>query len=179
MEEHHHSDEYLDLVDEDDQVIGRKLRSEIYAEGLSNFRVINAFIVNTKGELWIPRRALTKRIYPLCLDMSVGGHVESGEIYDQAFARETKEEVNLEIAKVPWRFLGKLTPRQDKVSAYMHVYEIQWNATPLYSLDDFVEDFWLTPRALLDRIAAGDRAKSDLPKLVKRFYLEKKSASSL
>src|SRR3989338_5802009 len=145
MEEHHHSDEYLDLVDEDDQVIGRKLRSEVYAEGLSNFRVINAFIVNTKGELWIPRRALGKRLYPLCLDMSVGGHVESGETYDEAFARETKEEVNLDVFKIPWRFLAKLTPQQDIVSAYMHVYEIRQDETPRYNLGDFVEHFWLTP----------------------------------
>lgn len=164
------SDEYLDLVDEDDQVIGRELRSEIYAEGLSNFRVINAFIVNAKGEFWIPRRSLTKRLFPLCLDMSVGGHVESGETYDQAFARETKEEVNLDVAKVPWRFLAKLTPRQDKVSAYMHVYEIRRDETPRYSLDDFMEHYWFAPQDLLARIAAGECAKSDLPKLVKAFY---------
>jgi len=44
-------DEYLDLVNENDEVIGRKLRSEIYAEHLSNFRVVNAFVVNSKGEL--------------------------------------------------------------------------------------------------------------------------------
>lgn len=166
----HTSDEYLDLVDENDQVIGRELRSEVYAEGLSNFRVINAFIVNSKGELWIPRRALTKRPFPLCLDMSVGGHVESGETYMQAFARETKEEVNLDIAKVPWRFLGKLAPSALGVSAYMHVYEIRWDETPRYSLDDFVENFWLKPKDLLARISAGDCAKSDLSKVVKRFY---------
>lgn len=166
----HALDEYLDLVDEDDQVIGKKLRSEVYAEGLSNFRVINAFIVNSKRELWIPRRALTKRLFPLCLDMSVGGHVESGETYDKAFARETKEEVNLDTAKIPWRFLAKLTPQKDRVSAYMHVYEIRWNETPRYSLDDFVEHFWLAPQDLLARYASGECAKNDLPKLVKAFY---------
>lgn len=66
-------DEYLDLVDPDDKVIGRKKRSEIYAEHNTNFRVVNLFIVNSKGEIWFPRRTEHKRIFPLCLDMSMGG----------------------------------------------------------------------------------------------------------
>ena len=50
-------DEYLDLVDEKDNVIGKKKRSEVYKLNLSNFRVVNLFIRNKKGQLWIPRRA--------------------------------------------------------------------------------------------------------------------------
>jgi len=75
-------DEFLDLVDEDDNVIGQKKRSEVYAEHFSNFRVVNAFVINSKGEILIPRRTADKRIFPLCLDMSMGGHVESGESYE-------------------------------------------------------------------------------------------------
>ena len=76
------SDEFLDLVDENDNVIGQKRWSEVYAEHFSNFRVVNAFVINSKGEIWIPRRSAHKRIFPLCLDMSMGGHVESGESYE-------------------------------------------------------------------------------------------------
>ncbi len=35
----HSIDEYLDLVDENDQVVDKKKRSEVYAEHLSNFLV--------------------------------------------------------------------------------------------------------------------------------------------
>lgn len=45
----HMMDENLDLVDENDNVIGQKKRSEIYAENFSNFRVINVFIINSQG----------------------------------------------------------------------------------------------------------------------------------
>ena len=57
-------DEYLDLVNIQDEIIGKKSRSIVYAEGLSNFRVVNAFLVNTQGQLWIPRRSLNKRLFP-------------------------------------------------------------------------------------------------------------------
>lgn len=163
-------DEYLDLVDLEDTVIGRKLRSEVYQENLSNFRVVNVFVVNSNGEIWVPRRAANKQIFPLCLDMSVGGHVESGESYMEAFKRETSEELNIDIDKVTFRLLGKLTPELDGVSAFMQVYEIALNETPHYNPDDFIEYFWLTPAEILRRIHEGENAKDDLPKLVKKFY---------
>ena len=80
-------DEMLDLVDENDCVIGTARRSEVYAKELRNIRVVNAFVINSKGELWIPRRTAHKRSYPSCLDMSMGGHVESGETYEEAVSK--------------------------------------------------------------------------------------------
>lgn len=65
------------------------------AKGLSNFRVVNAFLVNPEGKLWIPKRTSDKRIFPDCLDVSMGGHVESGESYEQALERELAEELNI------------------------------------------------------------------------------------
>lgn len=73
-------DEYLDLVSDDDDFVDKKLRSEVYEEGLRNFRVVNAFLVNSAGKIWTPRRSPSKSIFPLCLDVSVGGHVGSGGI---------------------------------------------------------------------------------------------------
>lgn len=163
-------DECLDLVDQNDAVIGQKKRSEIYAEHLSNFRVVNAFIINSKGELWIPRRTAHKKVFPLCLDMSVGGHVESGETYDETFKRETQEELNFDTDKYQVRLLGHLTPQKDGVSAFMNVYEIKMDETPDYNTEDFFEYLWLTPKALLERTISGEKVKSDLPKLVKIFY---------
>lgn len=163
-------DEYLDLVNEHDEVIGKKLRSEVYAEHLSNFRVINAFVINTNGKLWIPRRAKDKRIFPLCLDMSVGGHVESGETYNQTFKRETREELNLDIDMVKHTLLGHLTPKNHGVSAFMNVYEIQMEESPDYNKNDFVEYFWLTPAEFFKKLTEGEKTKGDLPILIETFY---------
>ncbi|MFZ2555463.1 MAG: NUDIX domain-containing protein [Minisyncoccia bacterium] len=163
-------DEYLDLVDENDQVIGKKLRSEVYAEGLSNFRVVNAFLVNSEGKLWILMRGPHKRIFPSCLDMSMGGHVESGEDYDTSFKRELIEELRIDAGKTPWKLLGHLTPNKDHVSAFMNVYEIKTDEAPQFNTDDFTEYFWLTPKELIEKMGSGTGAKGDLSKLVKKFY---------
>lgn len=148
-------EEYLDLVDENDVVIDKKKRSDVYAEGLSNFRVVNVFIKNSKGELWIPRRAANKRIFPLALDMSMGGHVDSGETYDEAFRRETEEELRMDMRQIPYRLLGHLTPHHDDVAAFMNVYEITMDDVPPYDPNEFTEWFWLTPGEVIKRIKNG------------------------
>ncbi len=159
-------DEILDLVDENDVVVGKKKRSEIYLRGLSNFRVINAFVVNKEGKIWIPRRSARKKLFPMSLDFSIGGHVESGETYEQAFGREAAEELNLDTAKVEWSVLGILQPHVHNVSAFMKVFEIKMNETPLYNKNDFIEYFWLSPIEFFEKLKNGDKSKDDLPKLI-------------
>ncbi|HLC86425.1 MAG TPA: NUDIX domain-containing protein [Candidatus Nanoarchaeia archaeon] len=165
------TDGLLDLIDDNEQVIDTKPRSEVYKHGLNNFQVINVFVKNSEGKLWIPRRGPNKRIFPLCLDVSVGGHVESGESYYEAFKRETKEEIDVDIITNGFTYLGHLTPQQYGVSAYMEVYEIKLDEVKNYNKDDFVEYYWLYPKEVIERLTNGDKAKDDLPKLVKHFYL--------
>ena len=92
-------DELLDLVDSQDKVVGHVLRSKMWENRISNVRVVNAFLMNEKNELWIPKRTAHKKIFPSCLDFSVGGFVMSGETYQQAFERETQEELNDALVK--------------------------------------------------------------------------------
>lgn len=167
-------DEILDLVSQDDIIIGQLPRSEVYAQNLSNFRVVNAFVINSQGQLWIPRRTKTKRIFPLCLDTSMGGHVESGETYQQAFERELYEELNLDTKNIAYEMIGKLTPHEHKTSAFMQVYLIHLEDTPKYNSKDFCEYFWLTPQECLDKLSAGDTSKNDLPKIIRQLLVHSK-----
>lgn len=160
------ADELLDIVDENDQVVGQEYRSEIYKKRQNNFRVINAFLVNDKHEVWIPRRLATKKLYPLCLDASVGGHVMAGEGYQEAFVRELAEELNIDASCVKHQFCAKLTPGQHGVSAYMQVYLISTNESPCFNPNDFDSAAWYDIEELQKILNAGEPSKSDLPILI-------------
>ena len=162
-------DEVLDLVNEHDEVIGQVSRSEAWA-GRLPVRVVNAFVRNSHGELWFPRRTADKRHFPGFLDMSVGGHVESGEDYLTCFRRETHEELNWDIDALDWREIAAFSPFDTPLSCCMRVYEIRSETAPDYNRADFSEAFWLTPRQFLARVAGGEAVKGDLTELVRRCY---------
>lgn len=166
------TEEILDIVSENDEVISAMPRSLVYERKISAFRAINAFIVNSHGQLWIPRRHPSKKLFPLALDMSVGGHVSSGETYEESFIRETAEEVNIHLNPGDFSVIGRLTPHTHGTSAFMYVYIIKSDETPNYNPNDFVESYWLHPDELLERIENGDASKDDLPIVVRALKAE-------
>jgi isopentenyldiphosphate isomerase len=167
----HPTDERIWLVTKNDEPIGEGWQPRDSKKNWQNFRVVNAFVKNKEGKFWIPRRGPHKRIFPNCLDMSMGGHVDWPETYEQAFERETLEELNVDVRTVRSHELGYLTPAvHPALSACMKVWEIEMEIAPMYNPDDFTESFWLTPQEFHDRIVKGDKAKGDLAVLIKLFY---------
>jgi isopentenyldiphosphate isomerase len=84
----------LDIVNDNDQVIGKASRDYIHKNVLMHRGVI-VWVVNSKGELAVEKRATHRLYFPGYYDVSVGGQVESGESYEAAAERELKEELGL------------------------------------------------------------------------------------
>ena len=165
------SDELLDIVNEADEVVGQRLRSEIYSDKSRNFRVVNLFIRNDKGALWIPLRSPRKRLFPLAFDASMGGHVAAGESYQQALERELMEELRIDSGLLEPKEIGRMTPHEHGVSAFMKVFLIESNDVPDYNRDDFISFSWLMPDELLQQIHGGVTCKDDLPRMVEHLFL--------
>lgn len=166
-----HPEEMLDLVDENDTIIGSTTRKEVYAQGLQNYRVVHAFIINSEGKLWIPRRSASKKLYPNGLDYSIAGHVESGETYDEALVKEAREEVNLDLEKIPYKEVARFNPHTNNVHCFQRVYEIVSDTAPEYNRDDFSGYEWLTPKEMRERHEAGELMKSDILEALRVCYL--------
>lgn len=90
----HRDEEWVDVVDDDDRVVDRATRAEMRRRNLPH-RAVYVFVRNSRGELFVHRRTLTKDIYPGYCDVSVGGVVAAGEDYDAAAARELAEELGV------------------------------------------------------------------------------------
>jgi isopentenyldiphosphate isomerase len=134
-------------------------------------RVINAFVKNSNGQLWIPRRTAQKKLFPNALDVSVGGYVMTDETYLEAFFLEAREELRLEVEQLPCCEVGYFSPLETGLSAFMRVFEIRFERVPDFNREDFSQGFWLSPAELEVRILAGEKVKDDLLELVRRVYL--------
>lgn len=89
------NEEIFPLVDEEGNVIGQALRSECHNGSKVLHPVIHLHVFNSKGELFLQYRSKMKDIQPDKWDSSVGGHIDLGELPEEAAHREAREEIGL------------------------------------------------------------------------------------
>lgn len=116
------------IVDKNDNVVGLKEWENLKNEDI--YRVSALWVENSKGEVLLARRALTKSHSPGKWGPAVAGTVENKETYDSNIIKEAEEELglkNLEFLKGP----------KIKISG-KHNYFLQWY---LLKIDKSLEDF--------------------------------------
>ena len=86
--------ELICWVDEQDRLLGHLVRSDLRQRGLIG-RCTFIFLFNSKGELCVHRRTLSKALYPGFWDTAAGGMVAAGESYADSAARELEEELGV------------------------------------------------------------------------------------
>ena len=129
--------EMLEIVDENDNVIGTAPRSEIHAKGLLH-REVNVMFITPKGDLIFQRRSKTKDVYPDLLDAAAGGHVDTGHSYDHTAFKETQEETGLTIQPEELHFITKL--RVDEPDTVKNVRNCAFRAIYGYVFDGSLDE---------------------------------------
>ncbi|MBU0471543.1 MAG: NUDIX domain-containing protein [Nanoarchaeota archaeon] len=87
------------VVDDEDNIIGYKLREDVDAENL-RYRITSLWITNSKGEFLLARRTHTKSHNPRMWGPAVAGTVDEGESYEDNIIKEAEEELGLKNIKI-------------------------------------------------------------------------------
>lgn len=112
--------EIFPIVDSTGKVIGKASRAECHSGSFLLHPVVHLHLINSRGELYLQRRALSKDIQPGKWDTSVGGHVDYGETIEQALLREASEELG--ISNFTPVFMHQYTFTSDVESELVHSY---------------------------------------------------------
>lgn len=111
----------FDVVNERDEVTDRQPRSKVHRLGLLH-RAVHVLVFNSRGQIFLQKRALRKDRQPGLWDSSTSGHVNSGEEYDAAALRELHEEIGLRPDPPPRR-LFKIAACPETDHEFVWVYQ--------------------------------------------------------
>ena len=118
-------DELFDIVDEEGRKIGQATRKECHSSPSLIHQVVHVFVFNSRGELFLQKRAETKDIQPGKWDTSVGGHFLPDELPEDAARREVKEELGVDIAEFEflYSYLWRSPVETELVKTYKVIHD--------------------------------------------------------
>ena len=101
--------EYLDYYDIDGNYLGYKTREEVHKEGLWH-NTVHCWLYEMDGSVYFQIRSSSHKFYT-----TASGHVLKGETIKEAFKREIKEEIGLDIDSSDATFVDIVEWRMDKM----------------------------------------------------------------
>ncbi|MBI4034019.1 MAG: NUDIX domain-containing protein [Candidatus Brennerbacteria bacterium] len=175
--------EFLNIVDEQGNVIGKETRYKIHREGLLH-KIVHVWFYTPDKELIFQRRGRLAETHPNELDATAGGHVEIGQSDIQAALEEVKEETGTLLRAeglVPIA-VEKFGPGRDEatgtfnahlVMVFGHLFRGKLEDLKAESDEDGGISFEIFP---VDKILALTEAEAEkkgfIPALLKPKYLE-------
>lgn len=145
--------EYVVLVDNDDNSIGTAEKMDVHRNPKLH-RAFSIFIVNSKGELLIQKRALNKYHCPGMWSNTCCSHPRPGEPLERAAHRRLREEMGFdtELFKI-FSFIYKaefdngLTEEE-----YDHIFFGKWDGTPKINSEEVADYKWISGDFLMQDI---------------------------
>ena len=164
------SDELLDVVDDNDEVVAVKRRGDIHAQGLMH-RAVHILLFNSSGELFLQKRSMSKDEQPGKWDSSAAGHVDTGEDYLDCACREIGEELGI-VVDQPLQPLFKLPAMLRTGNEHCMVYQYFFDGPLVLQADEIDEGEWVDPETMDRRIADADPLLTDAISLIWQRYRE-------
>jgi len=144
-------EEWFDVVNERDEVIGRELRRNVHARGLWH-RAVHVLVFDQAGQVFLQKRSMLKDLSPGLWDSSCSGHLDSGEDYDAAAVRELGEEIGVKVAAVPPRWF-RINACMETGWEFVWVYRLRHDGPFVLHPEEIERGEWVAPAELAQRIA--------------------------
>lgn len=144
--------EIFDVVNERDEVIDRRPRTEVHRLGLRH-RAVHILVFNQKGQLFLQKRSMEKDCWPGAWDSSASGHVDSGEDYDTCAVRELREEIGLELPGPLARWF-KVEACEEMGQEFAWVYRCESEGPFVLQPEEIERGDWFTADQINQWIAA-------------------------
>jgi isopentenyldiphosphate isomerase len=164
------SDELLDVVNDNDEVIGVRRREDIHAEELMH-RAVHILLFNSQGELFLQKRSLSKDEQPGKWDSSAAGHVDSGEAYLDCACREIDEELGI-VVDQPLQALFKLPATPSTGNEHCMVYSYSFDGPLVLQADEIDDGEWIDPAIMDRRVDDEDPTLTEAICLIWKRYRE-------
>jgi isopentenyl-diphosphate delta-isomerase type 1 len=144
-------EEWFDVVNERDEVVGRATRREVHARGLLH-RAVHVLVFDGAGRIFLQKRSMLKDMSPGLWDSSCSGHLDSGEDYDVAAIRELGEEIGVHGAN-PTRWF-RIEACAETAQEYCWVYRLRHDGPFVLHPEEIERGEWLAPEELARKMAA-------------------------
>lgn len=146
-------EEWFDIVDEDDRIVGRATRADCHGNPELIHRVAHVLVIDRKKQMLLQKRSMSKDVQPGRWDTSVGGHLDLGESYLDAAVREMREELGIINASLDFLYYSRIrnSIESENVATFITIYDGEINFDPCEI--DAVRFF--SPEEIVSRLGSG------------------------
>ncbi|MDH2205683.1 MULTISPECIES: isopentenyl-diphosphate Delta-isomerase [Empedobacter] len=137
-------EEFVVLVDQDDQKLGLMEKQQAHIAGLLH-RAFSVFVFNSKGELMIQQRAASKYHSPTLWTNTCCSHPRDNETYEQAAHRRLGEEMGFDCElEYKFNFIYKAHLENDLIEHELdHVFIGTFDDEPKLNPDEVMAYRWV------------------------------------
>lgn len=139
--------EWLDIVDENDIVIGRAPRDQIHANNHLH-RSSHVMVFNSSGNAFVQLRSTRKDNSPGLWDTSAAGHVDSGEDYLSCAVRELAEELGIRAKPESLSYIASLPPEARNGYEFTRVFKVVSDQALTLQAEEVDDGCWISPEDL-------------------------------